>query len=194
MQIGKWLPLLETEKMGKVERCCMLLKTNCQWLSAQMLALVEKVFDCHFKSSGIWELDGPEGPSLPSPCSVHTALLASVDRSIPGSYSVAQQSWETAEEELACFANRRVDLNKLTNIHTSHLWGTAKTNSMLVLARVCLVFRVKLHQPTVKRNIIEILREAVVQGQAQKQEEGDEVEAAEPPPPPLPGLSSLASH
>lgn len=65
---------------------------------------------------------------------------------------------------------------------------------MLVLARVCLVFRVKLHQPTVKRNIIEILREAVIQGQAQEQEEGGEVEAAEPPPPPLPGLSSLASQ
>lgn len=149
---------------------------------------------CHFKLSGIWELDGPEGSSLPSPCSVHTALLASVDRSAPGSHLVAQQSWETVEEELACFGNRREDLNKLTNIHTSHLWGTAKTNSMLVLARVCLVFRVKLHQPTVKRNIIEILGEAVVQGQAQEQEEGDEGEDAELCSPPLPGLSSLASH
>lgn len=50
------------------------------------------------------------------------------------------------KRRLTCFGNRRVDLNKLTNIHTPHLWGTAKTNSMLVLARVCLVFRVKLHQ------------------------------------------------
>lgn len=65
---------------------------------------------------------------------------------------------------------------------------------MLVLARVCLVFGVKLHQPTGKRNSIEILREAVVQGQAQEQEGGGEAEAAEPPPLPLPGLSSLASH
>lgn len=47
MQIAKWLPLLETEKTGKVGHYCMLLKTNCQWLSAQMLALVEKAFDSH---------------------------------------------------------------------------------------------------------------------------------------------------
>lgn len=45
---------------------------------------------------------------------------------------------------------------------------------MLVLARVCLVFGVKLHQPTVKRNSIEIHREAVGQGQAQEQEERGE--------------------
>lgn len=47
IQIGKWLPLLKTEKMGKVERYCMFLKTICQWLSAQMLALAEKAFDSH---------------------------------------------------------------------------------------------------------------------------------------------------
>lgn len=113
-------------------------------------------------------MNGPEGshrpppcsgntPLLlhhPSPCSGHTPLLLTADRSAPlGSHSVAQQSWESAKEGTHRLWGQRMDLNKLTNIHTPHLWGTAKTNSMLVLDRVCLVFRVKLHQPTVKRNV-----------------------------------------